>query len=70
MTPIRATHRPRSGFQDYEIPPSEVTILSFVEATIAPGYRSSGTKRCIVAIIVGDDGRLDTAELPHLTIKE
>ncbi len=65
---MKAMHQRRTGFRDYEVAPDHVTILGFVEATIEPGYQRHGTKKCIVAVIAKDDGRLGTAELDELTL--
>lgn len=66
---MQAIYQPPSGFRDHEIPAKEVTILSFVETTFAPGYMARGEKRGLVAVIADERGRLTTAELPHLTLK-
>lgn len=65
---MKATYRRRSGWADCEIEPQAVTILGFVEATIEPGYMRHGSKRCVVAIVYGDDGKLMQAELSDLSI--
>jgi len=66
---MKATYQPRSGFSNYQIEPRPVTILGFVEATIEPGYQSHGIKRCIVAVISDEHGKLSTAELSALTMQ-
>lgn len=57
----------RSGFSDpayYD--KGVVKILGFVEATIEPGYWRSGTKTCVCAVVVDDNGRFETVELSEL----
>lgn len=67
---MKAIYQPRSGFRDNNSPPHEVDILSFVETEISPGYlpQSHGNKRCLVAVVAYENGRLGTVELCDLKI--
>lgn len=65
---FKATYQRKTGLKDYEPEPQAVTILGFARADFEPGYWSSGTKKCTVAIIADQSGRLLEAELDSLTL--
>jgi hypothetical protein len=67
---MRALYQPPPGFRGSEREPVSVTILGFVEATIELDYERHGSKRCIVAVVADEAGRLITAELSHLNMQK
>ncbi|MCV9960794.1 hypothetical protein OIU34_02680 [Pararhizobium sp. BT-229] len=63
---MKAIYQPRSGFSDHEIAAEHVTILGFVVGEYEPGYMRSGSKKCTLAIIAFEDGRIRETELSAL----
>lgn len=66
MTPISALYTRETGFRDDHREPVPVTIIGFVYGEYEPGYQRSGSKRCTLAIVAGEDGYIFEAELRHL----
>ena len=65
---MRAEYTFISGFRDSNYEPELVDVLGFVFGEYDPGYQRSGSKKCVLAIVADESGRIFQTELHQLKI--